>query len=116
MAASDHLSPGQFYHGTNGHDFKPGDVLTPEGAPARSTSRKNGFVYYTSSLRTAAGYAGSGKSAAHVYAVQALHPEGQPAKRHLKDPNGAAFGNEEAYRARALRVLHEVHPETGEVL
>lgn len=133
MAASDHLSPAQFFH-TSDTAFKPGDVLTREGAwrakhpelannpealrryklyspggPHEEPSEDH--LYYANR-----GFVESGESTmygAHTYAVEPLTPAGKPTKSHQEDPNYRDYGRG-AYRTRGqLRVLHEVN-EHGE--
>jgi hypothetical protein len=111
-----------FYHGTSGeHSFKPGDLLTPEGA-------RNAWVYYTSHFLTARRYAAYAQPRkpdgrpdfdadpvpGRVYAVQPETRTGRRIGRHAEDPMSGYTGNEDAYRTRSrLRVLYEVDRETG---
>lgn len=62
MAASDHLQPQQFYHGSPS-DLSSGEVLTPERA-------RNSHVYYTDSIDVASRYGTS------VYTVAPLVASG----------------------------------------
>ena len=77
MAASDHLSPGQFYHGTR-YDFAPGTELTPEGIPhaARDRGQFNGptHVYATTNHEAAEHFARNkpGPGMPTVYHVEPL--------------------------------------------
>ena len=75
MAASDHLSGAQFFHGTNA-ELEPGDYLTPNGANAYGrledeSSRRH--VYFTADPYHAYGYALRAQQqrggAANVYQV-----------------------------------------------
>lgn len=127
MAASDHLSPGQFFHGTP-HQFKPGDELTREGAFAAKhsesqikTAKRYGIpteedhLYYGDHSflisGEAQGYSGKDGGSGHVYAVEPLTPAGRKPKSHQPDPNYTGEGMTGAYRTKGkLRVLHEVDP------
>jgi len=125
MAASDHLSPRQFFHGTTGsHSFEPGETLTPSGG-------KMAHVYYTDNLNTAGTYATYGQPLkengrpdldadavpGHVYRVQPETSTGRKIGRHTEDPYSGLSGNESAYRTKGrLRILHEVDRNTGEPL
>lgn len=107
MAASDHLSPMQFFHGTSAH-FEPGDFLTPQGANAYGRAEETsgrGFVYFTADKDQARNYAqaraendyqGTGP---HVYQVE-------PMGKYSEDPNDLY----DSGRTRArLRVIREVN-------
>ena len=115
MSADEQLSQGQFYHGTSGaHEFKPGDLLTPESA-------RNKHVYYTSSLETAKTYATWGgpdienPKPGHVYEVQPETSSGRRLGRHADDPWPGVPGNKAAYRTRGrLRVIREVNDKSQE--
>lgn len=77
MTASEHLSPGQFFHGS-GNAYQPGDELNEEGA---RQAGGGGRVWLTPNHRVAAHYArlnamgrreyfGDGEARPHVYEVQ----------------------------------------------
>lgn len=65
MAASDHLSPGQFYHGSN-HEFAPDDLVEPGHSPNIGAGRadRSDHVYVASTPEHASAY---GK---HTYRVE----------------------------------------------
>lgn len=80
MTASDHLSPGQFYHGTN-QKLEPGTRLVPGGSGDRWRDTDS-HVYFTSNPDAAMHYAEHkyrdfGGSGLHVYAVE---PDGPVTK------------------------------------
>jgi sugar lactone lactonase YvrE len=60
MAANDHLSPDQFFHGTHAR-LSPGDAIEPGHEPNFPVDGKTypepGQVYFTSSRKHAEGYA-----------------------------------------------------------
>lgn len=125
MAADDHLNGQQFYHGTSGaHTFKPGGLLSPEGAPDNVLGARSGRVYYTSSLETAKGYAtwhsprlDDDPVPGHVYRVQPETSSGRTIVKHAADKDNGLPGNKDAYQTKGrLRVLHEVDRKTGEPL
>jgi hypothetical protein len=99
-----------YYHGT-GSEFKPGDVLTPEGVPekARNYNFCKGWVYFTARRETAmtfaygAAYFPGGQTRrvggkARLYQVAA--PKEWKDDPHL--PKGAAR------RTKRLRVIREL--------
>lgn len=69
MAASDHLSPGQFYHGSS-HEFKPGDLVTPGHPPRMGAGRadRSDHVYAASTPEIASAYG------RHTYRVEPSGP------------------------------------------
>lgn len=114
MAASEHLSPRCFFHGSAA-EFEPGELVDPaQEIGVRRGQRAH--AYMTSSTEAAQNYgrykadalrAGYGEEATgHVYEVEPTGP-------YEKDPAVAEkFG---AYRSRhPLRVVRELHePEMG---
>lgn len=59
MAANEHLSPDQFFHGTNA-ELEPGSYLTPQGANKYGRFEDEsgrGHVYFTADKFHAYGYA-----------------------------------------------------------
>lgn len=114
MAASDHLNPQQFYHGTNAR-LEPGSYLSARGANsygrAESGSR-SGYVYATTDLEQAWTYARSRTSAAdgqwheghagHVYQVQ-------PTGKVTPDPEG--YSTADARTRARFRVLKHVEDD-----
>lgn len=127
MAASDHLGP-QFFHGTIGHTFQPGDTLTPRGASVAKHGEEkvaryeqHGFglpekhVYYTdhSGLGEMGMYAHGDQG--HIYAVRPETATGRAAKPS-RDPNYRHLPEIGAYRTTGrLRVLHEVDQHGSKV-
>lgn len=134
MAASDHLSQPQFFHGS-AEKFEPGHILTREGAwrgfqrkyspgitdeqldqrAARHRQwnfeepRESHLYYGDRSLLDSGESVGYG---GHVYAVAPETPAGRPTKVHKPDPNYTKEGMTGAYRTTGrLRVLHEVDRE-----
>jgi hypothetical protein len=118
VAASDHLSPGQFIHGTK-HKFNEGDVLSVEGANVAKYGQEgyqqrlargwqDKHIYYAdhSLMGDVSGmYAGEG---GHMYAVQPETKTGKPVTKNSPDPNYRNYGGG-AYRTTGnLRVLHEI--------
>jgi hypothetical protein len=85
MAASDHLSPAQFFHGSD-HVFKPGDHIMPatelaKGGDPYDHMQNSGHgagdpdaTYFTSNLKDAQHFG------MHVYPVKPLGP-------HEEDPD-----------------------------
>lgn len=81
MSASDNLQPLQFYHGTSGFSYNPGDLLTPEEAAKNSNYEfsDSSKVYASSNFSTAATYAKMHPntqvgSKPVIYKVKALGP------------------------------------------
>lgn len=80
MAAEDHLSPKQFYHGTK-HTFEPGQELTAAGAKQSDSSYPGHIrhVWATTKPLLAATHATKhGREywdSGHVYKVEPMHPD-----------------------------------------
>lgn len=119
MAASDHLSPGQFIHGTK-TKFNPGDVLTVEGANVAKYGREGyeqrlargwqdkHLHYGDHSLLGDMGIYAGQEGEGHIYAVQPETKTGRPVTKNSPDPNYKNYGGG-AYRTTGnLRVTHEV--------
>lgn len=94
MAASDHLNPQQFYHGT-GNTYEVGQII-----PKKRT-------YYTPNRPLAAAYSPNMRTG-HVYRVE-------PVKGHTPDPE---YPEGVSYYAGKVRVVGEANnsmiPEEGE--
>ena len=104
MAASDHLQPKQFFHGTSAQ-FNPGDELTPEGANEYGrnwdTASDPDSMYFTSD-----------KSEAHSWGRYAARQRpGSDARVYSVAPRGPYSpdgGMKDAYATgHALRVIGE---------
>lgn len=111
MTAGDNLSPQQFFHGTR-HALEPGQVM--EGGQHPSNQ---GFgtplphVYFSGRHEVAAHFGDMGfgsdrsqQAARRVYQVE-------PVGKHESDPY--AEPEEQAYRARRVRVLREVPSQSS---
>lgn len=102
MSAEDHLSPVQFYHGTNAEYGAGDEVVT--GHQATFDSGTMPHVYATGSVGSARAYAMSRSrirgGQPHVYEVQ-------PADDVEPDPEGKSAGVQ-PYRASRLTVLREL--------
>lgn len=111
MAASDHLSPGQFFHGSY-HDLEPGQEITPQGA--NDAGRKHlgsgqKHAYYTDDPGLARAYA------PHVYTVEPLAPSsgrGRDTKR-LHDPEPGFPREHEYLSSRGFRVTGKLDEDTA---
>jgi len=116
MAATDHLQPNQFFHGSPEH-FEPGDTILPTQhtgkAPTRGDSAAD-KVYVTPHQFVAAQYTWkydtkgaladdpSGPPSGHIYEVE-------PAGRLLHDKNAPMRGL--SYTAKQARVIRRVPKE-----
>ena len=102
MAASEHLSPAQFFHGSD-HPFEPGDVIRPGGAVGRSNHELSAEdrVYLTSNA-----------GIAEVFAQDFVRPGRTPAvyEVHPHDPAEVRGTGHEFTAAHAV-VKRRVHPD-----
>lgn len=84
MAASDHLSPGQFYHGTR-RPLKPGQLITP-GRRANHSASSPRHVYFTENASQAGQWAdlAKGRGGTRVFQVEPTGDYYKDHESHLK--------------------------------
>jgi Rifampin ADP-ribosyl transferase len=105
MAATDHLSPPQFFHGTTS-EFKPGDMLSPDGAKAHGHFENNskGYVHFSEYSSGGADYAeGRAGDYGGTPRVYQVHPTGD----YETDPNDMGGSHRSKSPLRVVRELPE---------